>query len=37
LHDIREALDKAAIGKLGKVLSKDYSNTPDGELAAHFA
>lgn len=37
LHDIREALDKAATAKLGKTLSKDYSNTPDGELAAHFA
>lgn len=37
LHDIREALDKAAVAKLGKTLSKDYANTPDGELAAHFA
>ena len=37
LHDIREALDKAAIAKLGKTLSKDYTNTPDDELAAHFA
>jgi protein required for attachment to host cells len=36
LHEIREALDKAAIAKLGKTLSKDYANTPDSELAAHF-
>ena len=36
LHDIREALDKAAISRLGKTLSKDFANTPDGELAAHF-
>ena len=36
LHDIREALDKAASGKLGKTLSKDFANTPDGELASHF-
>lgn len=37
LHDIREALDKAATGKLGKTLSKDFANTPDTELAALFA
>ena len=37
LHDIREALDKAAAAKLGKTLSKDYSNTPESELASHFA
>jgi protein required for attachment to host cells len=37
LHDIREALDKAASSKLGKALSKDFTNTPDGELAARFA
>ncbi len=36
LHDVREALDKAALGKLGKTLSKDFANTPDGELASHF-
>ena len=36
LHDIREALDKAASAKLGKTLSKDFANTPDGELASHF-
>jgi protein required for attachment to host cells len=37
LHDIREHLDKAASGTLGKVLSKDLTNTPDHELASHFA
>lgn len=37
LHDIREALDKAASAKLGKTLSKDLANTPDGELASHFS
>ena len=37
LHDIREALDKAATSKLGKTLSKDFANTPDSELAARFA
>ena len=36
LHDIREALDKAATAKLGKSLSKDLTNTPDHELASHF-
>ena len=36
LHDIREGLDKAATGKLGKCHSKDLTNTPDGELASHF-
>jgi protein required for attachment to host cells len=36
LHDVREALDKAASAKLGKTLSKDLTNTPDGELASHF-
>ena len=36
LHDIREGLDKAATGKLGKSLSKDLTNTPDGEMASHF-
>ncbi len=36
LHDIREALDKAATAKLGKSLSKDLTNTPDGEMASHF-
>ena len=36
LHDIREALDKAAFAKLGKTLSKDFANTPDSELASHF-
>ena len=37
LHEIREALDKAASAKLGKTLSKDFANTPDGELASHFS
>lgn len=37
LHDIREGLDKAALAKLGKSLSKDLANTPDHELASHFA
>ncbi len=37
LHDIREALDKAASAKLGKSLSKDLTNTPDHDLASHFA
>ena len=37
LHDIREGLDKAAGGKLGKSLSKDLTNTPDVEMAAHFS
>ncbi len=37
LHDIREGLDKAASGKLGKTLSKDLTNTPEHELASHFA
>jgi protein required for attachment to host cells len=37
LHDIREALDKAATAKLGKYLSKDLTNTPEHELASHFA
>ena len=36
LHDIREALDKAATAKLGKSLSKDLTNTPEHDLAAHF-
>ena len=36
LHDIREALDKAAAGQLGKTLSKDFTNSPDHELAARF-
>ena len=36
LHDIREGLDKAALAKLGKSLSKDLTNTPDNELATHF-
>ena len=36
LHDIREALDKAAFAKLGKTLSKDFANMPDSELASHF-
>ncbi len=36
LHDIREALDKAASAKLGKTLSKDFTNTPESELAQHF-
>ena len=36
LHDIRAALDKAAAGKLGKTLSKDFANTPDHELASLF-
>ncbi len=36
LHDVREALDKAATAKLGKTLSKDLANTPDIELASHF-
>ncbi len=36
LHDIREGLDKAASGKLGKSLSKDLTNTPDIEMASHF-
>lgn len=37
LHDIREQLDKAATAKLGKSLSKDLTNTPEHELASHFA
>ncbi len=37
LHDIREGLDKATSGKLGKSLSKDLTNTPDHDLAAHFS
>ena len=37
LHDIREALDKAASAKLGKSISKDLTNTPEHELASHFA
>ena len=37
LHDIREALDKAASAKLLKSLSKDLANTPDHDLASHFA
>ncbi len=37
LHDIREALDKATSGKLGKSLSKDLTNTPDHELASYFS
>ncbi len=36
LHDIREALDKAATAKLGKSLSKDLTNTAEHDLAAHF-
>ncbi len=36
LHEIREALDKAATAKLGTSLSKDLTNTPDHELASHF-
>ena len=36
LHDIRQGLDKAATAKLGKSLSKDLTNTPDHDLAAHF-
>lgn len=37
LHDIREGLDKAASAKLGKSISKDLTNTPDNDLAAHFS
>jgi protein required for attachment to host cells len=37
LHDIREALDKGATAKLGKMVSKDFTNTPDNDLAALFA
>lgn len=37
LHDIREALDKAASAKLGRSLSKDLTNTPDHDVASHFA
>jgi protein required for attachment to host cells len=37
LHDIREALDKAATAKLGKTVSKDFTNTPDNDLAGLFA
>jgi protein required for attachment to host cells len=37
LHDIREALDKAASAKLASSLSKDLTNTPEHELASHFA
>ncbi len=37
LHDIREALDKAATGKLIKSISKDLTNTPEHELAGHFS
>jgi len=36
LHDIRAALDKAALGKLGPMLSKELANTPDHELASHL-
>lgn len=36
LHDIREGLDKAASAKLIKSISKDLTNTPESELAAHF-
>ncbi len=36
LHDIRIALDKAAVAKLGPTLTKDLANTPDHELASHF-
>ena len=37
LHDIREALDKATTAKLGKTVSKDFTNTPDNDLAGLFA
>ena len=37
LHEIREELDKAASGKLGKSISKDLTNTPEHELASHFS
>ncbi len=37
LHDIRAEMDKSASAKLGKALSKDLTNTPDHELASHFA
>lgn len=37
LHDIRETLNKPATQALGKSLSKDLTNVPDGELATHFA
>jgi len=37
LHDIREHLDKAALPKLLKAVSKDLTNTPDHEMASHFA
>ena len=36
LHDIRQALDKAASAKLGKSISKDLTNTPEHDLASHF-
>ena len=36
LHGIREGLSKEAAGKVGKTLTKDYTNTADAELAAHF-
>ena len=36
LHGIREGLSKEAAGKVEKTLSKDYTNTADAELAAHF-
>ena len=36
LHDIRQGLDRAAAGKLTKSMSKDLTNTPDIEMAAHF-
>ena len=37
LHGIREALSKEAAAKVETTMSKDYTNLPDSELAAHFA
>lgn len=34
LHDVREHLNKAASGKVTRSMSKDFTNTPDRDLAA---
>jgi protein required for attachment to host cells len=34
LHDIREDLDKVAASAVTKSMSKDFTNTPDRDLAA---
>ena len=36
LHEIRAKLDKKATAALGKTQSKDLTNIPDHDLAAHF-